>query len=107
MYFLIISRNFNVKIISLNTVNEKLTIFKSLFKGREDIYATRWEKGNKNGYSPAYTFDPYHYKAHRMKGGKQHQKNERDGYRHHQAQAFGGALLVFELATVGNVVALW
>jgi superfamily II DNA or RNA helicase len=50
-------------------VNEKLTIFKSLFKGREDIYATRWEKGNKNGYSPAYTFDPYHYKAHRMKGG--------------------------------------
>ncbi len=50
-------------------MNEKLTIFKSLFKGREDIYATRWEKGNKNGYSPAYTFDPYHYKAHRMKGG--------------------------------------
>ena len=50
-------------------MNEKLTIFKSLFKGREDIYATRWEKGNKNGYSPAYTFDAYHYKAHRMKGG--------------------------------------
>ncbi len=50
-------------------MNEKLTIFKSLFKGREDIYATRWEKGNKNGYSPAYFFDPYHYKAHRMKGG--------------------------------------
>lgn len=50
-------------------MNEKLTVFKSLFKGREDIYATRWEKGNKNGYSPAYTFDPYHYKAHRMKGG--------------------------------------
>lgn len=50
-------------------MNEKLTIFKSLFKGREDIYATRWEKGNKNGYSPAYNFDPYHYKAHRMKGG--------------------------------------
>jgi len=50
-------------------VNEKLTIFKSLFKGREDIYATRWEKGNKNGYSPAYIFDPYSYKMHRMKGG--------------------------------------
>ncbi len=50
-------------------MNEKLTIFKSLFKGREDIYATRWEKGNKNGYSPAYTFDPYSYKMHRMKGG--------------------------------------
>lgn len=50
-------------------MNEKLTIFKSLFKGREDIYATRWEKASKNGYSPAYTFDPYHYKTHRMKGG--------------------------------------
>lgn len=50
-------------------MNEKLTIFKSLFKGREDIYATRWEKGNKNGYAPAYTFDPYNYKMHRMKGG--------------------------------------
>ena len=50
-------------------MNEKLTIFKSLFKGREDIYATRWEKGNKNGYSPAYIFDPYRYKMHRMKGG--------------------------------------
>lgn len=62
-------------------MNEKLTIFKSLFKGREDIYATRWEKGSKNGYSPAYTFDPYYYKMHRMKGGtfqnydnKQYQK---------------------------------
>jgi superfamily II DNA or RNA helicase len=50
-------------------VNKKLTIFKSLFKGREDIYATRWEKGNKNGYSPAYTYDPYLFRAHRMKGG--------------------------------------
>ncbi len=50
-------------------MNEKLNIFKTLFKGREDIYATRWEKGTKNGYSPAYTFDPYSYKMHRMKGG--------------------------------------
>ncbi len=50
-------------------MKETLNIFKSLFKGREDIYATRWEKGTKNGYSPAYTFDPYSYKMHRMKGG--------------------------------------
>ncbi len=50
-------------------MKEALNIFKSLFKGREDIYATRWEKGTKNGYSPAYTFDPYSYKMHRMKGG--------------------------------------
>ncbi len=50
-------------------MNKELTIFKSLFKGREDIYATRWEKGNKSGYAPAYTFDPYSFKMHRMKGG--------------------------------------
>lgn len=38
------------------------------------------KRGTKNGYSPAYTFDPYSYKMHRMKGGtfqnyanKQHQ----------------------------------
>ncbi len=50
-------------------MSEMLHIFKSLFKGREDIYATRWEKDNKSGYSPAFTFDPYMYKMHRMKGG--------------------------------------
>jgi superfamily II DNA or RNA helicase len=50
-------------------VDKELTIFKSLFRGREDIYAIRWEKVNKSGYMPAYTFDPYHFKAHRMKGG--------------------------------------
>jgi hypothetical protein len=50
-------------------VNKELIIFKSLFRGREDIYAIRWEKGNKSGYMPAYTFDPYHFKVHRMKGG--------------------------------------
>jgi hypothetical protein len=50
-------------------VDKELTIFKSLFRGRADIYAIHWEKGNKSGYMPAYIFDPYHFKAHRMKGG--------------------------------------
>ena len=27
-----------------------LQIFKSLFKGREDVFAIRWEKGEKSGY---------------------------------------------------------
>ncbi len=26
--------------------NEKLNLFKSLFKGREDVFAIRWKKGN-------------------------------------------------------------
>lgn len=35
--------------------NEKIKLFRSLFRGREDIYARRWEnsKTNKSGYSPA------------------------------------------------------
>jgi hypothetical protein len=49
--------------------NEKLRFFKSLFKGREDVFAIKWEKGNKSGYMPAYQYDPYIYRLHKMKGG--------------------------------------
>ena len=44
-------------------------LFKSLFKGREDVFAVRWEKGNKAGYMPAYIFDPYMYRKHKISGG--------------------------------------
>jgi len=44
-------------------------IFKSLFKGREDLFAVRWEKGNKSGYMPAYFYDPYRLRVHKMNGG--------------------------------------
>ena len=46
-----------------------LSLFKCLFRGREDVFAVRWEKGSKSGYMPAYTFDPYQYKVHKMNGG--------------------------------------
>ncbi|TRX51575.1 DEAD/DEAH box helicase [Fulvivirga sp. M361] len=49
--------------------DEQLELYKSLFKVREDVFAIRWEKGNKKGYFPAYHFDPYMYKLHKMKGG--------------------------------------
>lgn len=49
--------------------NEKLNLFKSLFKGREDVFAIRWEKAKKSGYMPAYHYDPYMYRLHKMKGG--------------------------------------
>lgn len=48
---------------------EQINIFRSLFKGREDVFAVRWEKGNKSGYMPAYLYDPYRLRAHRMNGG--------------------------------------
>ena len=35
-----------------------LPIFKSLFRGRGDIFAQRWEKGGKAGYFPRYDYDP-------------------------------------------------
>jgi superfamily II DNA or RNA helicase len=46
-----------------------ISLFRSLFKGREDVFAIRWEKGSKSGYMPAYFFDPYRYKAHVIRGG--------------------------------------
>ena len=35
----------------------KLQLCKSLFRGREDAYALRWEKGEKHGYAPAADMD--------------------------------------------------
>ncbi len=46
-----------------------IQLFKSVFAGREDVFAVRWEKGNKSGYIPAYFYDPYRYRAHKMNGG--------------------------------------
>ena len=50
-------------------LTEQLDIFKSLFKGREDIFAVRWENGAKSGYMPAYHYDPYRFRLHQAKGG--------------------------------------
>jgi superfamily II DNA or RNA helicase len=51
-----------------NPINN-IQLFKSVFAGREDVFAVRWEKGNKSGYMPAYFYDPYRYRAHKMNGG--------------------------------------
>ncbi len=50
----------------------QVRIFKSVFKGRDDVFAIRWERGNKSGYMPAYGYDPYMYRVHKMKGGTFH-----------------------------------
>lgn len=47
----------------------QIQLFKSVFKGREDVFAVRWENGKKSGYMPAYSYDPYLYRAHKMRGG--------------------------------------
>ncbi|WP_211344263.1 DEAD/DEAH box helicase [Flavivirga rizhaonensis] len=50
-------------------LEEQIQLIKSLFKGRDDVFALRWEKGNKSGYMPAYHYDPYMYRLHKQKGG--------------------------------------
>ncbi len=50
-------------------IKEHIQLFRSLFQGREDVFAIRWEKGNKSGYMPAYFYDPYQYRLHKINGG--------------------------------------
>ncbi len=51
------------------SVKEKVNLIRNLFKGREDVFARYWQKGNKKGYMPAYQYDPYMYRLHVIKGG--------------------------------------
>lgn len=39
------------------TPQRKIAMFRSLFRGREDVYAVRWERSGKSGYSPACVMD--------------------------------------------------
>lgn len=48
---------------------DQIDLYKSLFRGRDDVFAIRWEKGGKSGYMPACRFDPYRFRLHQMKGG--------------------------------------
>jgi hypothetical protein len=42
----------------VSTPEEKISLFRNLFRGREDVFAIRWEgKNGKSGYSPAGIMD--------------------------------------------------
>ena len=47
----------------------QVELFQSLFKGREDIYAKRWERKDQSGYMPAYDVDWEAYEKHKAQGG--------------------------------------
>ena len=49
--------------------DDKIVLYRSLFRGRDDIFARRWEKNDKSGYSPAYSFNWDEFNAHRARGG--------------------------------------
>ncbi len=53
----------------MKSTQENIEIFRALFKGREDVFAIRWEKENKSGYMPAVFFDQYRFRAHKISGG--------------------------------------
>ena len=46
---------------------DKIKLYRSLFRGREDIFARRWDKTG--GYFPDYTFDWNEFNAHKAHGG--------------------------------------
>jgi hypothetical protein len=48
---------------------EQLQIFTSLFKGREDVFAIRWDRDGRSGYMPAYDLNWDEYATHKAKGG--------------------------------------
>jgi len=47
----------------------QVELFMSLFRGRADAYARRWEKDGRSGYSPAYEFSWDEFMAHKRRGG--------------------------------------
>jgi superfamily II DNA or RNA helicase len=49
--------------------DDKLHLFMSLFNGRKDVFAIRWEKENRSGYMPAYNIDWDEYAKHKAVGG--------------------------------------
>ena len=48
---------------------KQIHLFRSLFRGRDDVFAIRWAKGSKTGYMPSYKFDPHMLRVHKIGGG--------------------------------------
>ena len=48
---------------------QNFELYKSLIKGRNNIYAVRWERNGKSGYMPAYDLEWSDYEKHKLLGG--------------------------------------
>ncbi|MFH0853565.1 MAG: DEAD/DEAH box helicase family protein [bacterium] len=53
----------------ITITDEQLALYQSLFRGRTDVYAKRWEKNGRSGYYPAYQFDWAEFLIHQRRGG--------------------------------------
>jgi len=47
--------------------DDKIKLYRSLFRGRDDVFARRWDKTG--GYFPDYTFDWNEFNAHKTAVG--------------------------------------
>lgn len=52
-----------------NLPDQHILLFSSLFRGRSDAYARRWEKDGRSGYAPSYDFNWDEFMAHKRMGG--------------------------------------
>lgn len=73
----------------MNIDEHKISIYKSLFRGRNDIYAERWEKEGRSGYMPAYKVDWSEWKNHTARGGtfEDYDKKERKPFDIHAIES--------------------
>jgi superfamily II DNA or RNA helicase len=46
-----------------------IALLRAIFTTRTDVFAIRWQKGAQSGYAPAYQYDPYLWRQHKMGGG--------------------------------------
>ncbi len=53
----------------ISITEQQLELYMSLFQGRTDVYARRWEKEGRSGYSPAYEFNWDEFMTHKGRGG--------------------------------------
>ncbi len=49
--------------------SDQIRIFQSLFRGRDEVFAIRWEKDGKSGYTPAYDLNWEEFAKHKASGG--------------------------------------
>ncbi len=75
--------------MSIDTQNIKT--YKSLFRGREDVYAVRKEKQEKSGYMPEYDVDWTFWKEHLA------QKGNFDSYKHKKAVPLDDSVILSHL----------
>jgi hypothetical protein len=68
--FIKFSRNACTNTIMMTPLpKESLHVFMSLFRARQDVFAIRWERDGRSGYTPAYDLNWDEFAIHKTNGG--------------------------------------